>query len=70
MFSNHVQWRVDSSVFEIDHSAADMTVSQSVYSIKPGQTLFRKVTSTGEPSQCPIPGLGSGLLEDARQGGD
>lgn len=70
MFSNHVQWRADSSVFEIDHSAADMTVSQSVYSIKPGQTLFRKVTSTGEPSQCPIPGLGSGLLEDARQGGD
>ncbi|XP_053093176.1 ribonuclease P protein subunit p25a [Pangasianodon hypophthalmus] len=50
-------------VFEIYHSAADMTVSQSVCSSKPGQTGFRKVTSIGESSPCPIPGLGSGVLE-------
>lgn len=50
-------------VFEIYHSAADMTMSQSVCSSKPGQTGFRKVTSTGEPSPCPIPGIGSGVPE-------
>lgn len=47
----------------IYHSAADMTVSQSICSTKPGQTGFRKVTSIGEPSPCPIPGLASGVLE-------
>lgn len=52
-----------SPVFEIYHSAADMTTSQSVCSSKPGQTGFRKVTSIGEPSPCPIPGIGSGVLE-------
>ncbi|XP_055049112.2 ribonuclease P protein subunit p25a [Misgurnus anguillicaudatus] len=30
---------------------------------KPQQSGFRKICSTGEPSPCPIPGLGSGVLE-------
>ncbi|XP_056596261.1 ribonuclease P protein subunit p25a [Triplophysa dalaica] len=29
----------------------------------PKQNGFRKICSTGEPSPCPIPGLGSGVLE-------
>lgn len=50
-------------VFETHQSAADMTVSQSVCFTVPGQTGFKKVTSIKEPSACPIPGLGSGILE-------
>uniref|UniRef100_A0A3B1KJM5 Ribonuclease P and MRP subunit p25, a n=1 Tax=Astyanax mexicanus TaxID=7994 RepID=A0A3B1KJM5_ASTMX len=32
-------------------------------SAKPAPAGFRRVSSTGEPSSCPVPGLGPGVLE-------
>lgn len=51
------------NVFKIQHSATNLTGSPNTCSAKPGQGGFRKVSTTGEPSPCPIPGLGPGVLE-------
>ncbi|XP_072529496.1 ribonuclease P protein subunit p25a [Salminus brasiliensis] len=40
-----------------------MAGSPNACSSKPAQEGFRRVSSTGEPSSCPIPGLGPGVLE-------
>ncbi|KAL7858112.1 hypothetical protein AOLI_G00182140 [Acnodon oligacanthus] len=44
-------------------SATNMTETQNACSTKPGQGGLRKISSAGEPSPCPIPGVGPGVLE-------